>query len=174
MNQKGFFTTKKIAYIGIFIALSVSINSMRIGSISFGGFPIIFSGYALGPLLGFIVGGLSDLVGFIVRPSTTGGFNPLFTLTSALTGAIPVIVTSIIGDRYPKFKLWKILIGILVGQTITSVVMVPIFISILYGKNTVWYYMTSAAIKQAISIPVYALLLKAINDIICKQINFRN
>lgn len=173
MNKKSFFTVKKIAYAGIFIALSVAVNSMRIGSVSFGGFPIIFSGYALGPLFGFIVGGLSDLVGFLIRPSSTGGFNPLFTLTSALTGAIPVIITSALGDKYPKFNLWKIFIGILVGQAITSVVLVPIFISVLYGKNTVWYYMISAAIKQAVSIPVYSILLKAINDIISKQIDFR-
>lgn len=172
MNKKSFLTTKKIAYVGIFIALSVAINTLRIGSISFGGFPIIFSGYVLGPVLGFVVGGLADLVGFLIRPSATGGFNPLFTLTSALTGAIPIIVTRVLGDKYPNFKFWKVLIGVLVGQTITSVIMVPFFISILYGKNTVWYYMTSAAVKQAVSIPVYSILIMSINKVLSKQYDF--
>lgn len=173
MVKKSIFTTKKIAYAAIFIAISVAINTMRIGSISFGGFPIIFSGYVLGPLMGFIVGGLADVVGFLIRPSATGGFNPLFTLTSALTGAIPIIVTKLLGDKYPNYKLWKIFLGIFIGQTITSVVMVPIFISLIAGKNTVWYYIYKAAAKQIVSIPIYAILLKAINDTITKHFDFR-
>jgi ECF transporter S component (folate family) len=173
MKRVSFLTTKKIAYAGIFVALSVAINTLRIGSISFGGFPIIFSGYALGPVLGFIVGGLADIVGFIIRPSSTGGFNPIFTLTSALTGAIPVIVTSALGNKYPNYKFGKILVGVLIGQTITSVIIVPLAISILYGKNTFWYYMTSAAIKQAVSIPVYSILIISINKILSKQFLFR-
>ncbi|WMM23384.1 folate family ECF transporter S component [Tissierella sp. MB52-C2] len=173
MVKKSIFTTKKIAYAAIFIAISVAINTMRIGSISFGGFPIIFSGYVLGPLMGFIVGALADVVGFLIRPSATGGFNPLFVLTSALTGAIPIIITRLLGDKYPNYKLWKIFLGIFIGQTITSVVMVPIFISLITGKNTVWYYIYKAAAKQIVSIPIYAILLKAINDTITKHFDFR-
>ena len=173
MIKESRFTTKKIAYGAIFVALSVAINTMRIGSISFGGFPIIFSGYALGPLMGFIAGGLAVVACFLISLSSTGSFNPLFTLTSALTGAIPILITRLLGDKYPDYKLWKIFIGIFVGQTITSVIMVPIFTSLLFGRNTIWFYMWKAGIKQALSIPVYAILLKAINDIIIKQFDFR-
>lgn len=172
MKKKDFLTTKKITYVGIFVALSVAINTLRIGSVSFGGFPIIFSGYILGPGLGFVVGGLADVVGFLIRPSSTGAFNPLFALTSALTGAIPVIVTRGLGDKYPNLNLWKVLIGVLVGQTITSVIIVPFAISILYGKNTFWYYMTSAAIKQVVSIPIYSILIISINKVLSKQYSF--
>lgn len=172
--KKSKFSTRTIAYSAIFVALSVVINTVRIGSVSFGGFPIILSGYALGPLLGFIVGGVADLVGFLIRPSATGGFNPLFILTSALTGAIPVLVTRALGDRYPKYKLWKILVGVLIGQTITSVILVPIFRSLLYGKNTVWYYMVKAGTKQAVSIPIYGVLIKAVLDPLTKIFNFQD
>lgn len=165
------FTTVKISYMSIFIALSVMINSLRIGSISFGGFPIILSGYLLGPIPGFIVGGVSDLLGFIIRPSAFA-FNPLFTLTSALTGAIPVVVTNLLGERYPNYSLVKILIGVFVGQILTSVIMVPIFSSILYGRATVWVLAGDAFIKQALSIPVYALLIKILNDRLKRVINF--
>ena len=174
MQKNSKLTTKSIAYAAIFVALSVAINTVRIGSVSFGGFPIILSGYALGPLMGFMIGGLADIVGFLIRPSATGGFNPLFILTSALTGAIPVIVTAMLGDRYPKFKLWKIIVGVLVGQTITSVILVPIFRSLLYGKNTVWYYMVKAGAKQAVSIPIYGVLIKAVLDPLIKIFNFRD
>ncbi len=173
MKNSNKFSTRTIAYAAIFIALSVAVNTMRIGSVSFGGFPIIFSGYALGPVLGFIVGGVADLVGFLVRPSATGGFNPLFSLTSALTGAIPVIVTRALGDRYPKYKLWKVFVGILVGQVITSVLLVPLFIALIAGKKELFYtWVVKAGTKQAVSIPIYAVLLNIIFEPLTKVIKF--
>lgn len=171
-NIKG-LTTRQITYMAIFVALSVAINTVRIGSVSFGGFPIILSGYLLGPLAGFIVGGVADLVGFIVRPSSFG-FNPIFTLTSALTGAIPVLITTkLLKDRYPKFTLWKVLLGIFIGQFSTSVIIVPIFQVLLYGQNTFWFFATRAAIKQIVSIPFYAFFTVSLSDRLTKIINFR-
>lgn len=165
------FSTTKIAYMAIFISLSVMINSLRIGSVSFGGFPIILSGYLMGPLSGFIVGGVADLLGFIIRPSAFA-FNPLFTLTSALTGALPIIFTKLLGDKYPEFKLWKIIIGVFLGQMITSVILVPIFSVWLYGSNTLYILMARAFFKQIVSIPIYAVLIKILNDRFKKVIDF--
>lgn len=165
------FSTVKISYMAIFIAISVMINSLRIGSISFGGFPIILSGYLLGPIPGFIVGAVADIVSFIIRPSAFP-FNPIFTLTSALTGALPVLVNNLLGERYPKYTFIKILIGVIIGQMITSVILVPIFSVILYGKNTFWVLASKAFLKQAVSIPVYAILVAIINDRLNKVIDF--
>ncbi|RVU55457.1 folate family ECF transporter S component [Anaerosphaera multitolerans] len=163
MQKNSKFSTRQIAYAAMFIALGIIVNSLRIGSfLSFGGFPIILSGYALGPVMGFIIGAITDVLAYIVRPSATGGFNPVFILTSALTGAIPVIVTQMLGDKYPEFKLWKIIVGIVVGQFTTSVFMVPYFISILYGKHLFIPSMIKAAIKQSYSAPLYGLLVKII------------
>ncbi len=165
------FSTKKITYMAIFIALSVLINSLRIGSISFGGFPIILSGYLLGGIPGFIVGALADIVGFLIRPSSQA-FNILFVLTSALTGLIPVVVTNALGDKYPKFTLIKVSIGVLVGQMITTVTLVPIFRVLLFGSNTFWFYAGRALINQAVNIPLYAFLVTTLSDRITKVIDF--
>lgn len=164
-------TVTKITYMSIFIALSVMINSLRIGSVSFGGFPIIFSGYLLGPISGFIVGALSDLLGFLIRPSAFA-FNPLFTLTSALTGALPIIVNKILKENYPNFSFIKILTGIFIGQIITSVILVPIFSTLLYGQNTFWVLATNAFIKQIVSIPIYAFLVYTLNSRLKSIIDF--
>lgn len=166
-------TTRQITYMAIFVALSVAINTVRIGSVSFGGFPIIMSGYLLGPLPGFVVGAVADLLGFIVRPSSFG-FNPIFTLTSALTGLIPVVFTSkVLRENYPNFTFVKVLIGIFVGQFTTSVVLVPMFQVLLYGNNTFWYFAGKAAIKQLISIPFYAFFTVNLADRLTKAIDFR-
>ena len=117
-------STRKITYMAMFVTLSVVINTMRFGSISFGGFPIIYSGLVLGPVNGFIVGAVADVLGFIVRPSSGGGYHVVFTLTSALTGLIPILVVRLFKVKYPNFKFYQVLLGIFVGQMITSVIIV--------------------------------------------------
>lgn len=164
------FTPNRITYMAVFVALGVIINTVRIGSVSFGGFPIILSGYLLGPIAGFIVGGVTDVVAFIVRPSSFG-FNILFTLTSALTGIIPILVTKLLGEKYPKYTFIKVLIGVLIGQVLTSVVLVPIFSTILF-KKVFLVEVTKAFTKQVISIPIYSFLIISLNDRIGKVIKF--
>lgn len=166
------FSTLQITYISIFIALSVLINTLRAGFLSFGGFPIIFSGYLLGPYAGFVVGGVSDVLGFLVRPSAFA-FNPVFTLTSALTGLIPAFVTNLLKEKYPDYSFIKILIGIFIGQMLTSVILVPIFSVMLYGGKTLYFLMGRAFIKQITSIPIYAMLIKIINDRLKNVIDFK-
>lgn len=168
-NKK--WSTTRITYMSIFVALSVMINTMRVGSFSFGGFPIIFAGYMLGPIPGFIVGAVADVVGFIVRPPAFS-FNILFTLTSALTGLIPVLVSKLLGDKYPKFTFIKVLVGIFVGQMITTVILAPMFSVILYGGRSFWLLASKAFFRQILSIPVYALLITSVGDRITKVIKF--
>ncbi len=155
--------TKINVYIAIFVALSVAINTLRIGSISFGGFPIIFSGFALGPMAGFIVGSIADVLGWIIRPS--GPFNIAFTITSGLTGAIPVLIAMLLGDKNHKYKFWKVLTGIAIGQILTSVILVPLFIVWFTGaKNGIFYYVTKYFLKQIVSIPIYAFVFTSLYE----------
>ncbi|MDK8276494.1 MAG: folate family ECF transporter S component [Peptoniphilus duerdenii] len=164
-------STRRITYMAVFIALSVVINTMRFGSVSFGGFPIIYSGLVLGPVNGLIVGAVSDVLGFIIRPSS-GGYNVVFTLTSALTGLIPIMVVKLFKVKYPNYKFYQVLLGIFIGQMLTSVIMAPYFQALLFGKNTFYYYATKAFIKQAVSIPLYAALFTSMTESIKDSIDF--
>lgn len=164
-------STRRITYMAVFIALSVVINTMRFGSVSFGGFPIIYSGLVLGPVNGLIVGAVSDVLGFIIRPSS-GGYNVVFTLTSALTGLIPIMVVKLFKVKYPNYKFYQVLLGIFIGQMLTSVIMAPYFQALLFGKNTFYYYATKAFIKQIVSIPLYAALFTSMTESIKDSIDF--
>lgn len=179
-SRSKLFTTKKLAISAMLVALSVAINSLRIGSISFGGFPIIFSGLTLGPVIGFIVGGVADIVAFIVRPSSSGGYNPVFTLTSALTGFIPGLVIALMKVKYPNYKIWKVFIAIATGQLVTTVLMSPLFITFirqsnLFGTNEFWiaYYarVAKAFMRQAINVPIYTVIFPIIVKPISKAID---
>lgn len=164
-------STRRITYMAVFIALSVVINTMRFGSVSFGGFPIIYSGLVLGPVNGLIVGAVSDVLGFIIRPSS-GGYNVVFTLTSALTGLIPIMVVKLFKVKYPNYKFYQVLLGIFIGQMLTSVIMAPYFQALLFGKNTFYYYASKAFIKQIVSIPLYAALFTSMTESIKDFIDF--
>ena len=120
---------------------------------------------------GFIIGGVTDIVAFLVRPSVYG-FNIIFSLTSALTGLIPVIVTRLLGEKYPNYSFIKVLIGVFIGQISTSVVIVPIFSSILYGRIFLEVAL-SALIKQLISIPIYSFFVVTMTDRLGKVMRFK-
>ena len=158
---------KTIAISGFLIAFNIVLSRIITipGVINFGGFPIIFAGIVFGPIVGGIVGALGDIVSFIVRP--TGPFMPHFVLTSALTGIIPGILMKVLKAKLPKFPLWKIFVAILVGQVITSVLMVPYFRNILFDHPFI-ITMSKAASKQAINIPVYSILIKGLIESLAK------
>ncbi len=156
--------TKHWVYLGLLVGLSVvltRIGSIRIAiagvegvRIGFGGLPIILAGVMFGPTAGALVGAVGDVVGYFVNP--LGAYMPHFTLTSALTGAIPAWVLMLLGKE-PITKL-KLAVSIAIGQLITSVVMVPWFLNMLFGVPF-QAIMVPRIIGQIIDIPIYVFVI---------------
>ena len=132
-------SSHQITTMGLLIALSIiltRIASLRIAiggvegiRIGFGGLPIILGGLLFGPLSGGLVGAISDLLGYFINPM--GVFMPHFTLTSALTGIIPALVLKLSQKDEPN--VLQLGIAIATGQIITSIILVPYFLHILFG-----------------------------------------
>jgi ECF transporter S component (folate family) len=98
--------------------LSITTPFFRIG---FGSIPIMIAGIVLGPKYGFVVGGVADLVGFMMNPA--GSFMPGFTLTSAMTGAIPGWIWGMTEQREERGfsrTLW-IIIGVFGAGLLASI-----------------------------------------------------
>ncbi len=159
------FSIKKLVYSSFLIALSIiltrllslrfaigGVEGIRIG---FGSLPIIFGGIMLGPLAGGIIGAISDLLGYFINP--IGAYMPHFTLTSFLTGFIPgVIIYYVFNKNISYFSLF---IAIATGQIISSVILVPIFLDMLFGvpfKVTI----LPKIIGEAVNITVYTYFIK--------------
>lgn len=153
-EARSIFDVRTLTYMSAFIALGVAINSLRVGNVSFAGFPIIYSGFALGPIPGFIVGAMTDFIGFIARPSANGAFHPAFALTSALTGLLPALVVSVPFLKQYRKRVLVCFFAILIGQFITSVLMVPLFRYWLF-EHPLMVTATNAAVKQIYSVPLY-------------------
>lgn len=132
-------SSHQITTMGLFIALSIlftRIASLRIAiggvegiRIGLGRLPIILGGIIFGPLAGGLIGAFSDLLGYFINP--IGAYMPHFTLTSALTGIIPATILILMRKDEPN--IFDLGLAITIGQVITSIILIPYFLHILFG-----------------------------------------
>ena len=159
------FSIKKMVYSSFLITLSIiltrilslrfaigGVEGIRIG---FGSLPIIFGGIMLGPAAGGLIGALSDLIGYFINP--LGAYMPHFTFTAFLTGFIPGVLMFYVFKK--QITYFSLLISIATGQIISSVLLVPIFLDMLFG---VPFEVTilPKIIGEAVNITVYTYFLK--------------
>ncbi|TZE81378.1 folate family ECF transporter S component [Calorimonas adulescens] len=164
MNRSA-LSAKGITYAGLFIALSIvltrtmsfmitvaGIQGVRIG---FGGIPIILSGIVLGPGLGALVGAASDVIGYMLFPN--GPFFPGFTLTAALSGALPAIFLGLI-DRNKSYQFTKIIIAVAISDIITSLFLDTTWLVIMYHR-AISVLLPARITARMIMIPVNSYLI---------------
>lgn len=153
--------TLHVPKMAMFVAIALVIKAIPMppiegGLLSFAALPIILSGLLLGPKAGFWVGAISDVLECLLLPRGQMYF-PGFTLTQALTGAIPALIAR---NRNPNF--WTYLIAIAVGQSLTKFILVPCFLLLIAPVYPLWTayqaLLAKALITQAVHIPIYAWL----------------
>lgn len=96
-----------------------------------------------------MVGALGDLVTYALRPR--GPFFPGFTLTSALTAAIPALIVQ---KRYRSLA-W-LLGGVVIGQGITKLLLVPFFTQLAF-RVPFQITLIKDAYQQLFHVPLYTL-----------------
>jgi len=171
-------TTKEIVLIGIFIAIGVVLTrfaSLRIPlggiegiRIGFGPLSIILAGILFGPLYGSFIGALVDIIGYILSP--IGPYMPHFTLSSALYGFIPGIMSSRLVSQYhnvkffPKLHIWGI---ITITQILVGLILTPIFLHFIF--DIPWKLLV---IPRIISTPIQIFLSGFILQLLFKTPSF--
>ena len=116
---------------GLLVAICTVLGFFKIPvtnliEIRFAFLPIAVCGALFGPVIGGTCGFLSDILGYLVRP--TGAFFPGFTIASILSGVV-------FGLFFHKKQLTipRIILAELVDTIISSLVIYTISLSILYG-----------------------------------------
>ncbi len=151
--------TFRLCSIAVLSALSIVFNAYSINvtadiSISFTYIISFVAGIFLGPLDGFAVGVIGDLIGCIIAPK--GPYAPTVTLSSGLMGVIPWLVFRFT-NKLPKYL--KIALSFFCVFLICSV-----------GINTpTWYIMYSsktAYLEYVISRNSMQLLVVAVNCVL--------
>lgn len=105
------WNSKKIAFIAILIATSIAfvvigaqaaaISSLPNLKLSLAGLPVKITGFLFGPIIGFTIGFITDIMTFLFVPVF---YNPIYSLALAISGMIPGVFSWFYFVKFnPKF-----------------------------------------------------------------------
>lgn len=155
--------TKNMTTIGLLVGISVvltrflgvmvpfaGIQALRL---SFGNLPVMLAGILLGPAAGALTGAVADLIGAILFP--VGPYFPGFTLSAAMSGAIPVIVLRL----FPKGEtgFWPMLLATFARGLVVSTLN-TLWLAILSNK-AMWVLLPPRLLGSLLQVPIHALVL---------------
>lgn len=166
--MSNFKNVKTLTLSGMFIALSVVFGFLNLPitqliEIRFGSLMLALSGMLLGPGISAVIGALSDIIGFIVKP--TGPFFPGFTISAAVSG---IIFGFFLHKK--ELTIWRIFLAECVHTIIVGFILNSLWLSMLYG-NAFIAVVSSRALKEIIMLPVNTLLLTTLIKSTSKFIN---
>ena len=116
------------------------------------------TGMLFGPVVGGLMGGASDLVKYLVRP--TGPFFPGFTISGAASGVIYGMVLYKRPLTIRRVALANGLVMILVNICLNTY-----WLTLLYG-NAFLAILPARAIKQAVMFPIYVALFYGVSRVL--------
>ena len=103
-----------------------------------------------GPVVGGIMGGVADVVKFIIKP--TGAFSILWTL-NAIVG--PIIYGMMLYKK--RFTFWRVLLSKAVVAIVVNVGMSCTWSALLYG-SAFWAILPTKVVQQIIQVPVQSMI----------------
>ncbi len=103
-----------------------------------------------GPVVGGIMGGVSDILKFIMKP--TGAFSILWTL-NAIIG--PVIYGMMLYKK--RLTLWRIILSKAVVAIVVNLFLGSLWSSILYG-SAFWALLPGKLVQEIIQVPIQSII----------------
>ena len=154
--------TKTITTAGMLVAIGIVLGFFKVPinnliEIRFGNLPIAAAGTLMGPVPAAIVGALTDIGGFLVKP--TGAFFPGFTLSGIITGIIFGLLLKT--DDSSNLSIVRIFIAQLIVTVFVNVLLNGYWLSLLYGKGYTAILIARIP-KELIMLPINTLLITAI------------
>ncbi len=150
-NTATLTTAAMLLALGIILGmLKIPINQFI--EIRFGSLPISIGGALFGPGVAAAIGALSDIGGFLVKP--TGPFFPGFTISGIISGII-------FGLFFYKKNLTfqRILAAEVVNTIIVNLLLNTYWLMTLYGTTTYMPLLISRLPKEIILTPIIALIM---------------
>jgi len=152
------WNTHTIVVLGLMMAITIILTrylAINVGGwfrLSLGSVSTMLTGMWFGPVAGFIAGAAADAIGLMIAPS--GGWLPLITLSAALWGVIPALMTGLIrGSK--KRRIVMICVAVVMTSVVCQLGLTTIALMQLYGPSI----LPSRAIQFFCSTPVYCVLV---------------
>lgn len=139
-----------------FLSLQIPIGGVPALRIGLGSLPILLAGLLLGAGRGALVGAAADLLGMALFP--TGPYLPIFTLSSALKGAMPAWILSLFRRGEGPRRLGPFVVAVVASQILVSMFLGSMLIARAYGLPA-WPLILSRGLSTLIALPLHLLLL---------------
>lgn len=152
--------TQTLTITGILLAIQMLLSSFGVFQltqsvkISLAHLALVPTAMLFGPVVAGIQGALSDLLGFLLRPS--GPYFPGFTLTALLGGVIYGLML-----YKTERKLWQIILARLLVAVFINIGLNTVFLAMLYGPAQ-WAALPLRAMKNFLQLPIDCVLLAAV------------
>ena len=152
MKKKGLFSTKEVALCGVLAALCIVTNTFAIEtplvSITFTYLICFMAGHFFGPLVGFTVGTIGDVVGCFARGYAP---NPLIWVGSMMIGLLPGIVQFLF--RLLPQKKTALLRAL---SIVVSYILVYVLITVFWNTYALWesYFKTKQSYWAFLSVRI--------------------
>ncbi len=154
-------STKKICTSALLVAMSVVLTrilgiNLLITKIGFGFVPIIIAAMWYGPVFTMIIGALADIIGALLFPA--GAFNPFFTITAALAGAVWGLFLYRKAPASPWATLGISFVAALIHNVLFTLTANTLLIHFLYDA-ALGSLIPTRLIQAAIMIPVQTVFI---------------
>ncbi len=151
-----FRNVRLIALVGMLTAVAIVLGFFKIVlspvlEIRFVHFALAAAGYLFGPAVGLLVGVLSDIGGYLVRP--TGPFFGGFTLSAALSGVIYALFL-----HRKKISIYRCFAAEGLKTLLVGILLNTWWLSLLY-KNPFTVVLFARLPKELVMFPVNSILL---------------
>lgn len=141
------------------------VENIRFG---LGTLPIMLAGILFGPLIGGLVGIISDVLGFVISPK--GIYMPQFTFVSMMYGFFPGLFCFPFQIKAFQTKFvyrLRVYVGILLGQIIPQWLFLPYYLHILFQipyKLSLFPRLITTSIQFLICLLLLTALLKIVKE----------
>ena len=145
-----------ISVAGMLVAISVILAFFKLAitqtlQVSFAFLPVAGGGMLFGPVVGGMIGAVSDVAGFVIRP--TGPFFPGFTLSAMVTGAL---FGQLLYRKPVTVK--RVVTACVLNSVLVNWVLNTVWLSLLYGNGFI-VLLGARIIKNLIMLPIDTALL---------------
>lgn len=150
--------TSVLVTAGLLVAMSVILGWFKVPvtnliEIRFQMLPIAVGGMLFGPAVGGIMGGMEDVLSYLIRP--TGPFFPGFSISAAAGGIIFGLMLQ------KKQTVFRIFLTEAVYTAVVSILLNNVWLSILYG-NAFLPVMLARLPQSLLMIPINTILLSVV------------
>ena len=164
--------TRTITTAGLLLAIQMVLSSYGVIEvsdslkISLAHLSLAPTAILFGPVVAGIQGALSDLLGFILKP--TGPYFPGFTLSAALLGVIYGMLL-----YKTRRAPWQIILARVLVCVLVNIVLNTLFLTMLYGPSRL-ATLPLRVFKNLIQLPIDCLLLGAVSRAVKRiPVNYR-